>query len=134
MERKTFEVAGLAPVNCSTPTELRDEIILLSWLIVLLRMQESSQVNFEWQYQGCENGLDGDSVKSLSPSEVMIGLQSHVGQVAATFAERIPSITTTQQATSASPAALRLSTGVLSRTSEAATDEVSNGVVHLVSN
>jgi hypothetical protein len=126
MASKTFEIDGLAPQNCSTPTGMRDEIILIAWLIVLMRVQESSLVRCEWQYQGSPQELEnGDAVRSLSPNDVTIGLQSHTGQSAAILAGTIPSITEAQQAALSSPASIRLSTGPLSLSSEDAKEEVS---------
>jgi amino acid adenylation domain-containing protein len=128
MASKTFEIDGLAPQNCSTPTGMRDEIILIAWLIVLMRVQESSLVRCEWQYQGSPQELEnGDAVRSLSPNDVMIGLQSHTGQSAAILAGTVPSITEEQQSALSSPASIRLSTGPLSLSSEDAKDEVSQG-------
>lgn len=125
MESQIFDIAGLAPGNCSTPTGMRDEIILFSWLIVLMRTQESSAVRFEWQYQGSEEVLgNGDAVRTLSPSEVMIGLQSHIGQVSAMLAGTIPTITQTQQSKLATRPSLRLSNASLSQSTDDATDEV----------
>lgn len=125
MESQIFDIAGLAPGNCGTPTGMRDEIILLSWLIVLMRTQESSAVRFKWQYQGSEDVLgNGDAVRTLSPNEVMIGLQSHIGQVAAMLAGTIPSITPTQQSKLATRPSLRLSNASLSQSPDDATDEV----------
>lgn len=120
LDAKAFEVAGLAPTNCSTPTGMRDEIILLSWMIVLMRRQESSQVRCEWRYEGSAD----DSVKSLSPNDVMMSLQSHTGQVAASLACVVPSITEKQQLSLQRAASLRLSSGSLSQTSDDAKDEV----------
>ena len=121
-----FDILGLAPGNCGTPTGMRDEIILLSWLIVLMKTQESSAIRFEWQYQGSEEALgNGDAVRTLSPGEVMIGLQSHTAQVAAMLAGTIPSITPMQRSKLATSPSLRLSNASLSRSSDDATDEVS---------
>jgi len=126
MEPQIFDVAGLAPGNCGTPTGMRDEIILLSWLIVLMRTQESSAVRFEWQYQGSEEVLgSGDAVRTLAPNDAMIGLQSHIGQAAAMLAGEIPSITETQESQIAIRPSLRLSNASLSQSSDDATDEVS---------
>jgi amino acid adenylation domain-containing protein len=133
MASKTFQVNGLAPPNCSTPTGMRDEIILIAWLIVLMRVQESSLVRCEWQYQDSPQVLEnGDAVRSLSPNDVMIGLQSHTGQSAAILAGTIPSITEVQQAALSSPASIRLSTGPLSLSSEDAKEEVSRGDLYSV--
>lgn len=126
MESQIFDIAGLAPGNCGTPTGMRDEIILLSWLIVLMRTQESSAVRFEWQYQGSREVLgNGDAVRILTPNDVIIGLQSHIGQAAAMLAGSIPSVTQTQQPELATRPSLRLSNASLSQSSDDATDEVS---------
>jgi hypothetical protein len=126
MEAQIFDIVGLAPDNCAAPTGMRDEIILLSWLIVLMRTQESSSVRFEWRYQGSGDVPgDGDAVRTLTPSEVMLGLQSHVGQVAATLAGTVPSITEAQELAFARRPSLLISNGSLSESSEDATDEVS---------
>jgi hypothetical protein len=126
MEPQSFDVAGLVPANCGTLTGMRDEIILVSWLIVLMRTQESSSVCCEWQYQGSESVLgSGDTVRTLSPNEVMIGLQSHTGQVAAMLAGTIPSITQAQQSALAVSPSLRISNASLSQSSDDTTDEVS---------
>lgn len=125
MEAKTFDVDGLVPRNCATLTGLRDEIVLISWLIVLMRMQESSLARCEWQYQGSDLPANGDAVRTLSPNDVMIGMQSHAGQAAAMLAGTIPTTTQNQQSALSIPASLRLSTGSLSPSSENATDEVS---------
>ncbi|KAM0722064.1 hypothetical protein Q7P37_002990 [Cladosporium fusiforme] len=124
MESRTFEVAGLVPTNCSAPTGMRDEMILLSWLIVLMRMQESSQIRCEWKYEGSAD----NTVRSLSPNEIMMGLQSHTGQAAASLAERIPSLTQAQQSTSLRSPSLRVSNRSLCQSSDDAKDE---GLVHL---
>lgn len=127
MEAQIFDIAGLAPDNCATPTGMRDEIILLSWLIVLMRTQESTSVRFEWRYQGSSEVLGGgDTVRTLSPNELMIGSQSHVGQGAAMIAGIIPSITEAQESALASRPSLLISNGSLSQSSEDATDEVSS--------
>ena len=126
IESQIFDIAGLVPGNCGTPTGMIDEIILVSWLIVLMRTQESSTVRFEWQYQGSGEVLgNGDAIQTLSPNEVMIGLQSHIGQAAAMLAGTIPSITQTQQSKLATRPSLRLSNASLSQSSDDATDEVS---------
>jgi hypothetical protein len=126
MEPQTFDITGLAPANCGTLTGMRDEIILLSWLIVLMRTQDSGSVRCEWQYQGSGQVFgSGDAVRPLSPNEIMIGLQSHTGQVAAMLAGTIPSITQEQESALAVRPSLRISNASLSQSSDDATDEVS---------
>jgi len=126
MASKTFDVDGLAPQNCSTPTGMRDEMILVAWLIVIMRVQETSLVRCEWQYQGTAQVLEnGDAIRSISPNDVMVGLQSHTGQSAAILAGKIPSVTEAQQSALSDSASLRLSTSSLSLSSEHVKDEVS---------
>jgi len=128
MASKTFDIDGLAPQNCSTPTGMRDEIILIAWLIVLMRVQESSLVRCEWQYQGTAQVLEkGDAIRSISPNDIMIGMQSHIGQSAAILAGKIPSVTEAQQSALSGSASIRVSTSSLSRSSEDVKDEVSQG-------
>lgn len=127
MEPQTFQVDGLAPDNCATVTGMRDEIILTAWLIVLMRTQESSAVRCEWQYQDCTSVVDNaDAVRTLSPNEVMLSLQSHIGQVGAMLAGTIPTITEAQQSTIVKRPSLRISNGSLSQSSDDATEEVSS--------
>lgn len=122
-----FEVDGLAPDNCATVTGMRDEIILTAWLIVLMRTQESSAVRCEWQYQDSTSiADDADAVRTLSPNEVMLSLQSHIGQVGAMLAGTIPTITEAQQSAIVKRPSLRISNGSLSQSSDDATDEVSS--------
>lgn len=121
-----FEIDGLAPDNCATVTGMRDEIILISWLIVLMRTQESSAVRCEWQYQNCADvARNGDDVRTLSPNEVMLSLQSHVGQASAMLAGTIPTITEAQQSAIVKRPSMRISNGSLSQSSDDATEEVS---------
>jgi hypothetical protein len=120
---RSFEVPGLAP-ETSTPTGMRDDLLLLSWLIVLLRTREDGQASYEWAYDGQEDGgVHERKNRSLSTDQVEITLQSKVGEVAAAISRQI--ITATPDQAGSTPATLLLSTGSLSRTAEGAKDEVS---------
>lgn len=107
---RSFEVA-VAPTKCSTPTGMRDETILLAWLIVLMRETESSQIRFEWTYQG--SAEEFTNVRSLSPNDVMVGLHGHVGQISAKLACRVPTIPAVSQNNSLDRCSLLLSTSSL---------------------
>jgi hypothetical protein len=113
---KSFEIAGLGADNTSA-TGLKEEIILLSWFIALLRTRENSQVSYEWAYGG------GDSPKRLAMEELKIGLQSSVEEAAVAVSEYIATVATAVTDTSGSTS-LILSNDSLSQTAEAK-DEVS---------
>ena len=96
----------------TTPTGMKEEIVLLSWLMVLLRSREDSQVSYDWSYTG-----DNDQrINKLSMNEVMKGLESNVGEVAAAIVRTLPG--------SSSSGSIILSTSSLVRTAETIKDEV----------
>ncbi|KAJ9492309.1 hypothetical protein VN97_g923 [Penicillium thymicola] len=117
----SFQIAHLASEQITTPTGMKEEIVLLSWLMVLLRSREDSQISYDWSYKDFTNGTEPESVHKLLMNEVMEGLQSNVGEVATAISRSIT-------AGASSPACLILSTSSLSRTSEEAKDE---GMLHL---
>ncbi|KAJ5968821.1 hypothetical protein N7501_005069 [Penicillium viridicatum] len=116
-----FQIAHLASEQIAAPTSMKEEIVLLSWLMVLLRSREDSQISYDWSYKDFANGTEPESVNKLLMNEVMKGLQSNVGEVATAISRSIT-------AGASSPASLILSTSSLSRTSEEAKDE---GMLHL---
>ncbi|RAL15825.1 nonribosomal peptide synthase SidD [Aspergillus homomorphus CBS 101889] len=114
-----FQVAGLESPTITNPTGTREEIVLASWIILLLQSCEEGRVCFQWSYAGA-----GPS--SLSTEQVMPGLQTPVGQVSAAIAQHIAKATSGQ--TPSAPASLLLSTGSLSQTSEDVKDD---GLIHI---
>ncbi|RDL33296.1 AMP-binding enzyme [Venustampulla echinocandica] len=126
---RSFKIVGLALDQTTALTGMRDEILLLSWLIVLLRTQDGGQICYDWAYKGRENGFQHEPVnRSLSMEEVKAGLQSTVGQTAAAISSYLTMIAPSQLAAMSSPVSLYLSTSSLSPPSEEAKDE---GVLHL---
>ncbi|EKV14919.1 HC-toxin synthetase [Penicillium digitatum PHI26] len=117
----SFQIEHLASERMTTPTGMKEEIVLLSWLIVLLRSREDSQISYDWSYKDLANGAEPESVTKLSMNEVMKGSKSTVGEVATAIS---PNITTG----ASSHESIVLSTSSLSRTSEEAKDE---GLLHL---
>ncbi|CAG8044978.1 unnamed protein product [Penicillium nalgiovense] len=117
----SFQVAPLVSEQTTTPTGMKEEIVLLSWLINLLRSREDSQISYDWSYKDVANNAQPESVNKLSMNEVMKGLQSNVGEVATAISRNITT-------GASSPAWLVLSTSSLSRTSEEAKEE---GMLHL---
>jgi hypothetical protein len=115
---ESSEVAGLASDLASSPTGMRDEIILLSWLIVLLRTRDGVEIRYDWAYMHPE---EETVARSLAMNEVVVGLQSSIKETAAAVSRHIAIDAPDQSA----PACLLLSTSSLSQTSEEAKDEVS---------
>ncbi|OQE42297.1 hypothetical protein PENCOP_c004G08019 [Penicillium coprophilum] len=117
----SFHMAHLASEHITTPTGMKEEIVLLSWLMVLLRSREDSQISYDWSHKCSANDAEPESVNKLLMNEVMKGLQSNVGEVATAISKNI-------NTRASSPASLLLSTSSLSQTSEEAKDE---GILHL---
>jgi hypothetical protein len=123
----SFKVAGLASDPANTPTGLREEVLLLAWLLVLLRTQDEGQVWFDWAYEGRGNGALHEPFKRrLVMDELITGLQDSIGHVGARIARHITAGTRTQVPGGSGPVSLLLSTSSLSQTPEEANDQVSN--------
>lgn len=112
-------VAGLA--SNANMTGIRDEILLVSWLIVLLRTREDGHICFEWTYKDRGNE---SVIGRLSTDEVMAGLQNKIGHVATAISRHITALVPGDAAIS-SPVKLLLSTGSLSKAPEAVNQGVS---------
>ncbi|KAL4978511.1 hypothetical protein BDW66DRAFT_164643 [Aspergillus desertorum] len=113
---KTFEIVGVE-ADSTSATGLKEEVILLSWFIALLRTKENSQISYEWAYGG------GDGPRRLTMQELKIGLQSSVGEAAVAISEYIAKVATNTSGSTS----LILSTDSLSQMAEAK-DE---GALHL---
>ena len=119
---KPLKILGLASDDASTPTGMRDEILLLSWLVVLLRTQESGQVSFEWAYGNRGNAVEHEAVSQCLSTDVMTDLQGPVEQSVTAMSRYTKKITAND---ALSPVPILLSTSSLSRNSEKAKDDVS---------
>ncbi|KUI64010.1 Nonribosomal peptide synthetase 4 [Cytospora mali] len=125
----SYQVVGLAPDQPSTPTGMRDEILLVSWLIILLRTREDGKVSYDWAYKGRATGVEEhEPVNTLSTDQVMPILQSNIQQVAEGVSQSVQNAVPGHHAALSSPTSLLLSTGSLSMTPEGAREE---GVIHL---
>ncbi|KAK4119473.1 nonribosomal peptide synthase SidD [Parathielavia appendiculata] len=105
-------------VSVSTPTSVSQELLLLSWLMVLQRTREDSQIGYDWAYKTSDNGADDETASTMrfSVNEVMPDFDSSVEQSAAAISRHIASAS--PRPTSASPVSLLLSTGPLAQASE----------------
>ncbi|PYH91755.1 nonribosomal siderophore peptide synthase Sid2 [Aspergillus ellipticus CBS 707.79] len=114
-----LEIAGLASDQIPTPTGMREDVLLVSWLLVLLRTREDGQTSFEWAYQGAS-----EAVHRCESTAVMADLRSSVAQTAAAIARLVSAAH--QPATC--PASILLSNGALAQT---AGDGQEEGALHL---
>jgi hypothetical protein len=120
---RSFKVAGLIADQVSTPTRMREEIVLLSWLIVLLRTREDGRISYEWVYQNQRDSSNGEVANKLSTEEVLPELQDSVGDSLAAVSRHIESVKGNSTAESSSTSLL-LSTGSLLESSDGAKNDV----------
>ncbi|KAH8690739.1 nonribosomal siderophore peptide synthase Sid2 [Talaromyces proteolyticus] len=124
-----FKVAGFASNQITTPTGMREDILLLSWLIVLLRTQEDGLVTCDWAYKGYTRDIEHEPKEnSLSTAEVAPDLNMDVEQAAAVVFDHIKSTMPSQPELTSYPASILLSTGSLSKTNETAKDD---NIIHM---
>ena len=89
---------GLLSEPQSTPTGLKDEIILLSWLIVLLRVKEDRQASYDWMYRTREpENKHRLSSGYLSTSQVIANLKSNVREATTAVSTYLSGITLNSQ-------------------------------------
>jgi hypothetical protein len=119
-----FENAG---DQTTPPTGMGDEILLLSWLIVLLRTRDDAQIFYDWAYETEVTDPKAISVVCrLHMEDVVLDLRDKIGNVAEAISRRVIAVPQNQHTTTITPASLLLSTGSLSRTHEHGQAEVSD--------
>ncbi|KXT08404.1 hypothetical protein AC579_5999 [Pseudocercospora musae] len=122
-----FRVDDLAAEDDATPSGIRENIVLLAWLIVLLRTREGTNVNFEWAYKS-QTVEHEPARRNLSLDKVTKGLQDSVADVTRTIKRQSQPSIETYDAAISNPIGLLLSTSSLLHTSEEAKEE---GILHL---
>lgn len=125
---KSFEFVSLAADENATQTGLKEEVVLLSWLIVLLRTREG-QISFDWAYRDRGDVEHELVTRCLSMEKVMPGSHSSVERVAAAIMHDITTDAPSQRAVISIPASLVLSSSSVSQTSEIEKGEVSENSV-----
>lgn len=111
----TYNIDNLASQSPSTPSDMREDILLVSWLIVLLRTREGERVSFDWTYQNSSN-VSKEPSRHLSMEDVMKGLEDPINDVTRTISDQISRADSSKSY--AEPLSLLLSTNVLSQRSE----------------
>lgn len=125
---REFQITGLACDQNQTLTGMKEEILLLSWLLVLLRTREDGHTCYEWIHKNPEQEFQDDyesTKRTISMDTVMPGLQSNVRQVTASIFHCIIAAAPNEPATTFSPLSLLLSTSTLSRASKEVEEKVS---------
>ncbi|KAG9708223.1 nonribosomal peptide synthase SidD, partial [Aureobasidium melanogenum] len=118
----------LAFQSSTAPSGMREDILLASWLIVLLRAREGERVTFDWTYQSSSYASE-QPCRQISMENVMKGLQDSVDNVVRTIASKIPAPRSYVRSTE--PASLLLSTGLLKQQQQQQPNEESMGTLHL---
>ncbi|KAJ5166195.1 uncharacterized protein N7482_004976 [Penicillium canariense] len=119
----SFKVTGLVSDHIATPTRMKEEIVLLAWLIVLLRTREDGRIDFEWAYKLEEDGAGPKSANKLSTDEVLPKLQNTVRETASAISRSIGKVMRGPETASSSFASLLLSTCSMSEPSESVKDD-----------
>ncbi|KAJ5769535.1 hypothetical protein N7520_004094 [Penicillium odoratum] len=115
---RCFHATDLAP-EVSTPTGMKEDVVLLAWLIVLMRTREGTLPRFEWAYNS-RSDADVKSVHNQLPTEnVVPGLDSSVEQIATAISQYIKSTTPVELGDAPNSASLILSSGSLTYDAEA---------------
>lgn len=121
-----FKTSTLMPQESIFLMSKNRELLLLSWLIVLMRSREGSQFQFEWAYQLHENDDEQDIARTLSLKEAVPGLQSTIGQGIEAISEYLRTAPSPQIFRTSNAKGILLSTGSLSESPE---NEVSKGQI-----
>lgn len=100
----------LASQSATTLSGMREDILLASWLIVLLRTREGERVAFDWTYQS-SSGVSEEPCKHISMDDVMKGLQDSVDSVIRAISSQILTARSFEKNTE--PVSLLLSTSLL---------------------
>ena len=119
---RAFKIEDPAENAESCPTGMRDELVLLSWCIVLLRTSEEGQASFQWAYSGQSKSLQS---KKLATVEVLSSLQESVEQARTEILQHIRTSSVDQSTSISQPTSLILSTSLLNQTAGEPEDRVS---------
>lgn len=118
---ESFKIHGLAADSESCLTGMRDELVLLSWCIVLLRTSEEGQASFEWAYSRQSEILQS---QCLNTAQVIPSLQRSVEQAGTEIQQNISRSSVDQSSTIHTPTSLVLSTSLLSQNPTGVDDKV----------
>lgn len=128
---RTFNITGLKSAHIDTPTTSREDILLFSWLLVLLRTREDGRASFEWTYENRPDDVDHQTSKILLSSEHVLTdpkLQVSIRESLEAVSRHIKTNAPALYAAKSGASSLLLSTGSLLQ----AADEDTNGVSEIL--
>lgn len=114
----SYHIDNLASQSHSTPSGMREDILLASWLIVLLRTREGERVSFDWTYQDSSN-VSEKPYRHLSMETAMKGLEDSIENVTTALSNQISTARLSKD--NAGPVSVLLSTNLLATESENST-------------
>ena len=114
----SYNINNLASQSPFTPSGMREDILLASWLIVLLRTREGERVSFDWTYQSTTN-VPEEPYRHLSMEDVMKGLEDPIENVIKALSSQITRAKSSENY--AESVSMLLSTSVLSQQTENST-------------
>ncbi|KAJ6114384.1 hypothetical protein N7486_000162 [Penicillium sp. IBT 16267x] len=116
---RCFQVADLAP-EVSTSSGMKEEVVLLAWLVVLMRTREGTLPRFEWAYKICADDAGVKSVNNELPTETLVpGLDNSVEQIITAISQHIKAVTPAELGAAPNSVSLILSSGSLTHDAEA---------------
>lgn len=114
---RSFKVASLAAQPELTPTGMKEELVLLSWLLVLSRTRERDQVHCQWAYRlQTHESEDNQPCQNLSLNEIAKASPSNIGETASAISRYLATVV--QPENVADSTSLLLSTGSLKHPSQ----------------
>lgn len=123
---RSFRINGLAANTDVCLTGMRNELVLLSWSIVLLRTSEEGQVSFEWAYN---RQSEHPQRKPLNPVQITFSnLQTSIEQAGTEILHNISTSSVDRSTPTSGITSLVLSTGILSQTTSEPENRVSKQI------
>ena len=120
----TFSIDGIASKEDLSVSGLKEDIILLAWLIVLLRSREGDCVTFEWAHSKDGEYQSELNRNTLSMNDVFSDLQSTVRCGTSSVNADLKRRAERDGSTSAPTSSILLSTGSLLRSTGEIQDQV----------
>ncbi|KAI4724364.1 nonribosomal peptide synthase SidD [Aureobasidium sp. EXF-10728] len=116
-----LDMPNLYSQSTSTPTGMREDIVLASWLIVLLRTREGERVSFDWTYQSSSDEPE-EPIKHISMDKVIGDLNGPIDNVIQIISNETSIAGPTNKTARTEPVSLLLSTSILSQQSRDSTE------------
>lgn len=112
-----FEVPGLTSDDAASISGMREDMVLVSWLVVLWRTREDAQISFDWAYRGWDIDTDHQAATPtcLSTDEIATGMQTKVDEATASISRHLARVDEGATGPWPNPASLILSTETTSR-------------------